>query len=89
MPVITTLHTVLAAPTAAQRAVMERIVAVSSKVVVMANKARELLRSVYQVPDDKIQDAITQIFDLRPAAIIDNPSTCRSASAPGPAAPPG
>jgi glycosyltransferase involved in cell wall biosynthesis len=55
MPVVTTLHTVLAEPTAAQRAVMERIVAVSAKVVVMANKAHELLRSVYQVPEDKIE----------------------------------
>jgi glycosyltransferase involved in cell wall biosynthesis len=55
MPVVTTFHTVLAKPTAAQRAVMERIVEASSKVVVMARKARELLRSVYQVPDDKIE----------------------------------
>src|SRR5712671_4284731 len=54
MPVVTTFHTVLAKPTAVQRAVMERIVAASSKVVVMAKKGRELLRSVYQVPDDKI-----------------------------------
>ncbi|MFL6814847.1 MAG: glycosyltransferase family 4 protein [Bradyrhizobium sp.] len=55
MPVVTTLHTVLADPTAVQRAVMVRIVAASSKVVVMAEKARELLRSVYQVPIDKIE----------------------------------
>src|SRR3982075_3441783 len=55
MPVVTTLHTVLAKPTAVQRAVMERIVEASSKVAVMANKGRELLRSVYQVPDDKIE----------------------------------
>jgi glycosyltransferase involved in cell wall biosynthesis len=55
MPVVTTLHTVLAEPTAAQRWVMGRIVAASSKVVVMANKGRELLRSVYQVPDEKIE----------------------------------
>src|SRR5580704_5818117 len=55
MPVVTTLHTVLAQPTEAQRAVVERIVEASSKVVVMANKARELLRAVYQVPDDKIE----------------------------------
>ncbi|SHL06012.1 Glycosyltransferase involved in cell wall bisynthesis [Bradyrhizobium lablabi] len=55
MPVVTTFHTVLAKPTAIQRAVMERIVEASSKVVVMANKGRELLRSVYQVPDDKIE----------------------------------
>lgn len=55
MPVVTTFHTVLANPTAPQRAVMERIVDASSKVVVMANKGRELLRSVYQVPDEKIE----------------------------------
>ena len=55
MPVVTTLHTVLARPTAVQRAVMERIVEASSKVVVMANKGHELLRTVYRVPDDKIE----------------------------------
>ncbi len=55
MPVVTTFHTVLAKPTITQREVMECIVAASSKVVVMANKARELLRSVYQVPDEKIE----------------------------------
>jgi len=55
MPVVTTLHTVLARPTAIQREVMERIVEASSKVVVMANKGRDLLRSVYLVPDDKIE----------------------------------
>jgi len=55
MPVVTTLHTVLAKPTAAQHAVMDRIVEMSSKIVVMANKGRELLRSVYRVPDEKIE----------------------------------
>ncbi|WP_426438176.1 glycosyltransferase family 4 protein [Bradyrhizobium genosp. P] len=55
MPVVTTFHTVLANPTARQRTVMERIVDASSKVVVMANKGRELLRDVYLVPDDKIE----------------------------------
>ncbi|WLA68624.1 glycosyltransferase family 4 protein [Bradyrhizobium diazoefficiens] len=55
MPVVTTFHTVLARPTAKQRTVVERIVDASSKVVVMANKGRELLRDVYLVPDDKIE----------------------------------
>jgi glycosyltransferase involved in cell wall biosynthesis len=55
MPVVTTLHTVLAEPTAVQREVLERIADASSKVVVMAKKGHELLRSVYQVPDDKIE----------------------------------
>lgn len=55
MPVVTTLHTVLAKPGAAQRAVMERLVEISSKIVVMANKGQEMLRSVYGVVDDKIE----------------------------------
>jgi glycosyltransferase involved in cell wall biosynthesis len=54
MPVVTTLHTVLAEPTAKQRAVMERVIARSARLVVMAEKARGLLRTVYQTPDDKI-----------------------------------
>jgi glycosyltransferase involved in cell wall biosynthesis len=55
MPVVTTLHTVLAEPTVAQHAVMDRIVEMSAKVIVMAEKGRELLRSVYRVPDEKIE----------------------------------
>src|SRR6185295_11784771 len=55
VPVVTTLHTVLAEPTPVQHAVMQRIVQASSKVVVMANKGCELLRSGYQVADDKIE----------------------------------
>jgi glycosyltransferase involved in cell wall biosynthesis len=55
MPVVTTFHTVLAKPTSGQRAVMEAIIEASSRVVVMARKGRELLRSVYQVADDKIE----------------------------------
>jgi glycosyltransferase involved in cell wall biosynthesis len=64
MPVITTFHTVLADPTARQRAVIERIVEVSSKVVVMAHKGRELLRSVYLVPEDKIEVIVHGIPDV-------------------------
>lgn len=55
MPIVTTLHTVLSEPTKAQRHVLARIVAASSKIVVMAEKGRELLRLVYQVPDEKIE----------------------------------
>jgi hypothetical protein len=47
MPVVTTLHTVLPAPTPLQRDVMAMIVTKSTKLVVMAEKGRELLRSVY------------------------------------------
>jgi glycosyltransferase involved in cell wall biosynthesis len=55
MPIVTTLHTVLAAPTPVQRGVLDRVVAASSRVIVMAEKARELLRKVYRVPAAKIE----------------------------------
>src|SRR5438445_12844924 len=64
MPVVTTLHTVLAEPTAIQRAVIERIVEASSKIIVMANKGRELLRSVYRVPDEKVEIIAHGIHDF-------------------------
>jgi glycosyltransferase involved in cell wall biosynthesis len=55
MPIVTTLHTVLAEPDPAQRAIMKRIVEVSSKVVVMTDKGRELLRNVYGVAQERIE----------------------------------
>jgi glycosyltransferase involved in cell wall biosynthesis len=55
VPVVTTLHTVLAKPTETQREVFNQIIGASAKVVVMANKGRELLRTVYRVPAEKIE----------------------------------
>ncbi len=55
MPIVTTLHTVLAAPSADQRRVMNEIVAQSAKVVVMAEKGRVLLQSVYGVAARSIE----------------------------------
>jgi len=55
MPVVTTLHTVLARPTPAQRNVMERVIESSATIVVMAEKGREVLSSVYRVPAEKIE----------------------------------
>ena len=55
MPIVTTLHTVLAEPTAVQRDVMNRIIDVSSRVIVMADKGRELLRAVYRAPMEKVE----------------------------------
>lgn len=54
MPVVTTLHTVLAEPSPEQRRVMSGVVEASSRVVVMAEMGRHLLRTVYEVPDEKI-----------------------------------
>jgi glycosyltransferase involved in cell wall biosynthesis len=55
MPVVTTLHTVLANPTPIQRDVMRRIIGASAKIVIMSETARELLRSVHDVPAHKIE----------------------------------
>jgi glycosyltransferase involved in cell wall biosynthesis len=55
MPVVTTLHTVLAEPSPTQHRVLSRIAAVSAAVIVMAEKGRELLQSEYAVPADKIK----------------------------------
>jgi len=55
MPLVTTLHTVLSQPTPAQRQVLDRIINISSRVIVMAEKGRELLRSVYGAPAAKIE----------------------------------
>ena len=54
MPVVTTLHTVLAKPTPAQRSMLDQIIAVSASVVVMAAKGAEVLHSAYHVPLEKI-----------------------------------
>ncbi len=55
VPVITTLHTVLAEPAPAYRDVLDRVVDASSRIVVMAEKGRKLLRTVYRVPAEKIE----------------------------------
>ncbi len=55
MPIVTTLHSVLAKPTPTQRDVMGRIIDISAKIVVMSEKGRELLRSVHNVPTHKIE----------------------------------
>jgi glycosyltransferase involved in cell wall biosynthesis len=55
MPVVTTFHTVLEQPSSAQRKIMEKIIALSACVVVMAEKGRELLAGVYGAPADKIR----------------------------------
>ncbi len=65
MPIVTTLHTVLADPKSSQRSVMRRIIDMSSKIVVMAHKGKELLQAVHGVPAGKI--------DIIPHGIPDYP----------------
>jgi glycosyltransferase involved in cell wall biosynthesis len=67
MPVVTTLHTVLQAPNAAQRLVMDELVRRSDRLIVMAQKGAEILRETYGVPDSKL--------DVIPHGIPDIPFT--------------
>jgi glycosyltransferase involved in cell wall biosynthesis len=54
MPVITTLHTVLEAPSPEQREVLETIAALSRRLVVMSDDAAALLARVHHVDPSKI-----------------------------------
>jgi glycosyltransferase involved in cell wall biosynthesis len=54
MPIVTTLHTILAAPNSQQRAALDEICALSERVVVMSRGGAELLREVHGVPAEKI-----------------------------------
>ncbi|HOM29786.1 MAG TPA: glycosyltransferase family 4 protein [Deltaproteobacteria bacterium] len=53
MPVVSTLHTVLKEPNPWQLAVVKRLAQLSDRLVVMSNKARQILREVYAVPEHK------------------------------------
>jgi glycosyltransferase involved in cell wall biosynthesis len=55
MPVVTTLHTVLENPDADQRRVFEELIDMSTRVVVMAGRARRMLREIYRYPDERIE----------------------------------
>jgi glycosyltransferase involved in cell wall biosynthesis len=54
MPIVTTLHTILAEPTVSQRFVMGELTRLSERLVVMSQHGAALLRTVYQVPSEKI-----------------------------------
>ena len=64
-PVVTTLHTVLREPNAEQRAVMTELDALSTRFIVMAERGREMLETIYGVDPAKI--------DLIPHGVIDMP----------------
>ncbi len=54
MPVITTLHTILPEPTAAQRRVMDELNCLSDRLIVMSERGEAFLREVYGVAPEKI-----------------------------------
>jgi glycosyltransferase involved in cell wall biosynthesis len=65
MPVVTTLHTVLREPNPEQRKVMDELHIHSDRFVVMTQRGHDLLRTVYDVPGEKI--------DIVPHGIPDVP----------------
>ena len=54
MPVVTTLHTVLQNPRTDQRRVMQELISLSTRLVVMAERGRDMLQSIYEAPPAKI-----------------------------------
>lgn len=53
-PLIVTLHTVLAEPSVRQRAILDRLLARASRVMVMSHHSRDLLRTAYGVDHDRV-----------------------------------
>lgn len=68
MPIVTTLHTILAEPSAEQRAVMDELCSLSERVVVMSAHGAELLGTVHGVPSRKI-DLIPHGIPTLPGAV--------------------
>ncbi|HBA84183.1 MAG TPA: glycosyl transferase family 1 [Verrucomicrobia bacterium] len=54
MPVVTTLHTLLSAPSAEQQLVMKELIARSTRLVVMSERGKRMLQEVYQAPPAKV-----------------------------------
>jgi len=55
MPLVSTLHTVLSAPSADQRAVTRRLADLSDRLVVMCRAAADILEGAYGVPASRIE----------------------------------
>jgi glycosyltransferase involved in cell wall biosynthesis len=54
LPLVSTFHTILERPSPDERRVAEALIARSDRIMVMAERGREILRSAYGVPDSKI-----------------------------------
>ena len=67
LPIVTTLHTVLPTPDVSLRRVMDQLVELSTRLVVMTERSRSILRENYRVPDEKINLIVHGIPD-RPFA---------------------
>jgi len=67
MPIVTTLHTILAQPSPVQREAMTELLELSERIVVMSAYGAELLKEVHGTPAEKI--------DLIHHGIADTPAT--------------
>ena len=65
VPVMTTFHTVLKKPSYNELFILKEITKVAQKVLVMADKAVELLQQTYQVPAAKIEMVPHGVPDIR------------------------
>ena len=54
IPVVTTLHTLLKDPNPQERHIMTQLAEFSDRLVVMSEHSVEMLREIYQVPEEKI-----------------------------------
>lgn len=68
VPVVTTLHTLLAEPSPAQRAVLDEVIGLSERLVVMSQHGARVLRDVHGVEDAKIDLIPHGIPDVPPSA---------------------
>jgi glycosyltransferase involved in cell wall biosynthesis len=67
MPIVTTLHTILSAPSPRQRAVIDELAQLSQRLVVMTARSAAVLASVYGVAPDRI-DVIPHGIPQLPAS---------------------
>lgn len=54
LPIVTTLHTILAAPNAAQRVVIDELARLSTRLVVMSVAGADMLQALHGVPREQI-----------------------------------
>jgi glycosyltransferase involved in cell wall biosynthesis len=62
-PVVVALHTVLENPNADQRAVIDALARRASKLIVLAEKGKEILKRVHGIADDRIQVVLHGVHD--------------------------
>ncbi|OIN98287.1 hypothetical protein AUJ66_01290 [Candidatus Desantisbacteria bacterium CG1_02_38_46] len=67
-PVVTTLHTVLPKPGPMEKIIIKNIADYSNYVVVMANKAVQMLKYIYRVPEKKIRVIPHGVPDVKPVS---------------------